>query len=324
MISIIIPAYNSADHISKCLDSIKDNTFKDYEIIIIDDASDDDTTDIIQKYLEDPRISLIRNIDNKGVSYCRNIGINKAKGEYICFIDSDDLVDKDYLKTLYETMIKDRCDWVACNYKKLNDGYTSEVPYVTIDTAVIIDNKELMKLIYYGYSGYNLSSCCMGVYRKSIIVDNDVYFDENISYGEDILFNQKLSRYIYRFKYIDSNLYIYRDPSSSAINIDMLIQLFVSIYKTDNELTIEMAKYIVTQYIKYLSDHVYILSDQDRHSSYKALYNKSRNKDISPVFRSIDKFVFRDFRLRVFKYIILHYKYELGYRLWRFVHISDT
>ena len=97
LISIVVPTYNNEKFLDKCVESILSQTYHEFELLIINDGSTDNTINVLQPYLKkDQRIKL-HNTKNKGVSSARNLGISKAKGEYICFIDSDDWVEKDYL-----------------------------------------------------------------------------------------------------------------------------------------------------------------------------------------------------------------------------------
>ena len=110
-ISIIIPVYNCEEYIKKCIDSIIEQTYKDFEVIIINDGSTDNTNYILNEYKNYSNIIII-NQNNHGVSYSRNVGLEKAKGNYICFIDGDDYIDKDYLSTLASHNNNDKYDWI--------------------------------------------------------------------------------------------------------------------------------------------------------------------------------------------------------------------
>ena len=104
--SIIIPVYNPAEYLEKCLTSVMSQSYKNCEIILIDDGSTDGSGEICQKFKEkDSRIHLIRQ-ENKGLSAARNRGLEVAQGEYITYIDSDDYVDAFYLETLYQNIRK--------------------------------------------------------------------------------------------------------------------------------------------------------------------------------------------------------------------------
>ena len=104
MISVILNVFNGEKYIKKCLESIINQTYKDIEIVIVNDGSTDDTKKIIESY-KDKRIKLI-NQENMGLSLSRNVGIDNSKGDYLYFVDVDDYLEKDALEYLYNLMIK--------------------------------------------------------------------------------------------------------------------------------------------------------------------------------------------------------------------------
>ena len=102
MISIIIPVYNTAKYVGKCIESVINQSYKNLEIIIIDDASTDGSYDICKDYADtDRRIKIIHNENNIGLSGSRNVGIDISKGKYIAFVDSDDYITRKYVEVLY-------------------------------------------------------------------------------------------------------------------------------------------------------------------------------------------------------------------------------
>ena len=119
LISIIIPVYNSEKYLQRCIDSIKSQTYNNIEILLIDDGSTDNSLQICnENALKDSRINVIHK-KNTGVSDTRNIGIAKSKGKYVSFIDSDDYIEKNYIKKLYNAIID---KYVAiCQYKKVTN-----------------------------------------------------------------------------------------------------------------------------------------------------------------------------------------------------------
>lgn len=115
-ISVIIPAYNIEEYLSACLDSVLSQKFKDFEIIIVDDGSTDNTPKICDEYQKKfSQISVLHQ-KNTGLSAARNAGIKKAKGEYLALIDGDDLIAKDFLSHLYQTAIETTSDIVICDF----------------------------------------------------------------------------------------------------------------------------------------------------------------------------------------------------------------
>ena len=114
MISIIVPFYNTEKYIEQCLTSIQGQTFLDFECLMIDDGSTDSSRKIASRFLEDTRFKLL-NDEHIGFPRAKNLGLDKAKGEYICFIDSDDFVDEHYLEYLYSTLIETNTDISCCD-----------------------------------------------------------------------------------------------------------------------------------------------------------------------------------------------------------------
>ena len=117
LVSVIIPAYNIEDYIGRCLDSIISQTYKNLEIIVVDDGSRDYTGEILDNYAKkDRRIKVIHK-ENGGVSSARNKGIEAAEGDYIGFIDGDDLIEPGMYKTLVDLLEEENADIAHCGYQ---------------------------------------------------------------------------------------------------------------------------------------------------------------------------------------------------------------
>lgn len=160
-ISVIVPIYNVEKYLGKCLNSILEQTFTDYELILVDDGSTDSSGDMADEYaLKDDRISVIHK-KNGGLSDARNHGIDKANGEYVCFIDSDDWIEKTYLEELHELAVKNEADITICDYQK-NTG-----------DSVITQPKEFAVVIETGIDAIdNLYSDKYGIY---VVAWNKLY-----------------------------------------------------------------------------------------------------------------------------------------------------
>ena len=120
MISIIVPIYNVEKYLCRCLDSIKNQTYTDFEVIMVDDGSTDTSAEIAGKYISDSRFKLFSQ-QNQGQGAARNLGIIKSKGDYICFVDSDDYVSHEYLSTLMNALVKSEADIVQCGVRRVWD-----------------------------------------------------------------------------------------------------------------------------------------------------------------------------------------------------------
>ncbi len=160
-ISVVVPIYNVEQYLRKCLNSILDQTFTDFELILVDDGSTDLSGDIAEEYAEkDDKISVIHK-KNGGLSDARNHGIDKATGEYICFIDSDDWIENTYLEELFELAVRNEADITICAYQK-NTG-----------DAVVTQPKEAKFVIENGIDAIdNLYSDKYGIY---VVAWNKLY-----------------------------------------------------------------------------------------------------------------------------------------------------
>ena len=121
-VSIIVPIYNSEKYLPQCIESILNQTYKNFELILVNDGSTDNSLSICESYAQkDERIEIL-NLQHNGVSNARNNGISKAKGEFICFVDSDDKIEKDFLLVLTNLQNKYNSDIAEVDFKYLNDN----------------------------------------------------------------------------------------------------------------------------------------------------------------------------------------------------------
>lgn len=198
-ISIIVPIYNSEKYISKCIDSILNQEYKDFELLLINDGSTDNTSNIINSY-EDERIK-IYNQENKGTGSARNLGLKYATGKYIVFIDSDDSITNDYLKIMLELLEKNEADIVSCVYKQ-NDN--------TQDYDVLDREKAFKYLISLPEK---IPMSVVGKIFKKETIDN-IVFDENNNY-EDIEFATKSFLNCKKVVFLNKKMYISNKRSDS-------------------------------------------------------------------------------------------------------------
>ena len=141
-VSVIVPVYNVEKYIEKCLDSLVNQTLNNIEIIVVNDGSKDNSQDIIDKYCKKYKNikSFIK--ENGGLSDARNAGLDICTGEYITFVDSDDLIDKDFIKILYDISKQKDADIVACSTKRFKNE-----PIIKQDKPVIIKEFSVLEVI---------------------------------------------------------------------------------------------------------------------------------------------------------------------------------
>lgn len=138
LISIIMPTYNRKHTIAMAIDSILNQTYKNFELIIVDDCSNDNTDELIKRY-EDKRIKYIKLEKNSGANFARNVGIKSAKGQYITFQDSDDFSYSNRLEKELENLKENKVDWVFANFKKINGKKVKVLPERKIESSKILE-----------------------------------------------------------------------------------------------------------------------------------------------------------------------------------------
>lgn len=211
LISIIIPVYNVEKYVRKCVESVIDQSYKNIEIIIIDDGTKDNSGKICDEYAEkDTRITVIHKI-NEGVSKARNVGIEKANGKYITFVDADDFIDKDYIKKLYDQCIASNADLSICGTKDIDSN--ENILKVSKKYRNIINSEEAMKELL--NEKYYTCVVWAKMYKKELF--KDIQFNEKTKIAEDL---EVLYRIIGKSKTINvdtfENLYYYRIRENSA------------------------------------------------------------------------------------------------------------
>lgn len=202
LLSIVIPAYNIEKYISRCLDSLINQTYHNLEIIVVNDGSTDNTSIIIDEYShKDKRIIPIHK-DNEGVSIARLVGMKKANGSYVGFVDGDDVVDNDMFELLMNNAKKYDADISHCGYvMDFPDGH-SDMYYGT-NKIIIQDNKTGLKDLLLGE--FVEPGLWNKIYKKNLIINyiNNVNMDYSIRNLEDLLVNY--------FMFKESNLSVYQD-----------------------------------------------------------------------------------------------------------------
>lgn len=216
MISVIIPIYNTEKYLRRCIDSVLNSSYRNFEIILINDGSDDGSADICKEYLNrDSRIKYYEQ-KNAGVSVARNRGIEESKGEWIVFVDSDDFISEDFLSTIakeeyqnYDLLIFD-----FVRLKKEEKEQLSVFPLLGICcykkkdkiflTEGVLNSGQLVKN---GNTG--LRSSFAKAYKKSIICHYSMRFPVEIVIGEDMLFNLEYLQRIETCLYLQKKIYFY-------------------------------------------------------------------------------------------------------------------
>ncbi|EOU1560854.1 glycosyltransferase, partial [Clostridium perfringens] len=210
-ISIIVPVYNAENYIDNLIKSIINQTFKDYELIIINDGSTDSTTEKLKKYEKIHKNIIIENINNKGPANARNLGVKLAKGNFICFVDSDDYISFNMLDDLYKAYLKSNADIII---GKINFGRNKTYNFKKLDGEIteILDNKILIKMMLSENSTKGYSFLHGKLYKKSLL--KDINF-EDLMYSEDFIFNMKVYLKARKIIFLNKEIYYYFENTNS-------------------------------------------------------------------------------------------------------------
>ena len=211
--SIIIPVFNGENFINQCIESIIDENYFNYEIIVINDGSTDNTPNILDNLSKQYNFIKVLHVNNGGVSKARNIGINKAQGEYISFVDADDFVTKNYISELFD-LIEKKKDLYLFNYIRWISKDKEEIGRLRIPEGEYSDKK----ILYNEACGLEICclSVCLAIFRRDIIIQNKLSFNINMKTCEDFMFSLSYYQYVNSFCIKNIPLYYYRLNNNSA------------------------------------------------------------------------------------------------------------
>lgn len=224
-ISIIVPVYNVVDYVDRCIESIINQSMSEYELIIIDDGSDDGSREKCKEWAQrDSRIILIEQ-SNQGVSAARNRGITISQGEFIVFVDGDDYLDKTFLNEMMKCFGEyPQTEIVACGYKYDNGGKISDYGFFKFDKVLTSSDRD--ELICRAIGVYDekidrkthIGVPWAKIYRRSFIEKNSIRFDMDMPRMQDLIFNIRCFKNINFVRYIDKPLYYYVFRQQSTAN----------------------------------------------------------------------------------------------------------
>lgn len=267
-VSIITPVYNVERCIEKTINSIINQSSKNFELLLIDDGSKDKSIEIAENLLinSDVNYRIIKQ-ENGGVSVARNKGISEAKGEYVCFLDSDDYINKDYIKLMYEKASACDCDLIFCDYTQVDSKGQVLVESTTKFLDDFISGKE---------GALKQLSCDITIgmgsalYKTSIIRENNIFFDSNRKYAEDVVFTVKALLKMNKIISLDKALMFYVRWEASVTNSVSLRHLdcyysYVDLLKyieSQGDFK-EIKKFLIEYKIPYAIAHVFSVLSKD-------------------------------------------------------------
>ena len=223
LISVIVPVYNVEKYLDKCVESIVNQTYKNLEIILVDDGSPDNCPTMCDAWTEkDSRIKVIHK-ENGGVSSARNIGLDNVTGDFVTFVDSDDWIDADTIGKMKDIVDCDLCD-IAC--VGFCYEYLSDTPTSYIGSNFKYEGEEIL----YNYLMDNIRpEACSKLYSYSVI--GDVRFDSSIKYAEDLEFNYRAIKKAKCISSVDEAKYHYLQDSGNSSTTQLITDFRVNSYK---------------------------------------------------------------------------------------------
>lgn len=263
--SVVVPVYNAEQYLKRTLKSILDQNFTEFELILVNDGSSDRSLAVCEAVaLTDARVLVLNSEKNYGAAEARNRGINKAKGKYLCFVDADDYIERDFLSHFYDVLQKDDYDYIKCGayeeYFDTNENVQYRRSCVLPDQTfqevkTIIDQVIDMELI--PLFGYNWNSC----YKMAIVQEKKLWFDRTLKVHEDFAFNMAYLPFVKKMCCLSYCGYHYIKRNNSSLtfqkenykyDIQLLkIRSFLSLLKKNRNETQENLDKIYWMFTRY-------------------------------------------------------------------------
>lgn len=255
-LSIILPVYNAEKTIDQCINSIVNQSYSDWELLIVDDGSTDSSPILINDWVKkDKRVSAFRQI-NKGVSAARNLGLREAKGRFIQFVDADDYIMSDCCEKMINGI--GNADICACGINEIVDGNIIKSKKIKLEQSC--ENESAVSLAFLLYESDLLNSPFNKLFRSELIAD---VFPENMSMGEDLIFNLNYFRNCASVSIVSDCLYQYvRNESSSSKKFrknmsNMQCRIYEDLYSFFDEMPVECRTTIDNKFFEHMVQLVF-------------------------------------------------------------------
>ena len=224
-ISVIVPVYNTEPYLKACIDSILNQDYDHLEVIAVDDGSSDNSLNLLNQMAKQDSRLLVFSQENRGVSAARNLGLSKHTGDFVCFVDADDQIAGDYIRSLLEKM--DRVDAVFSNFSFLYPNGLIIPKKARLDDGEYRVEALRDRLIDDGtLTGILFGSACMAMYRSQLIRDNRLRFHETVRKNEDGLFNIEYLLCATCLYVVNHNGYYYRKGDNKKTGVDFSLLEF--------------------------------------------------------------------------------------------------
>lgn len=215
LVSIIVPVYNVEDYLEECVRSVLEQTYRNFELLLVNDGSKDGSGALCDRLAaEDPRIRVIHK-ENEGVSTTRNRGIDESKGDFIVFVDSDDLIMPDMLRKMVRAITKHQTDLAICGFQRFREGWRQNYRLSPYSLVIMQSQQELISVYKKPNTNMFGISIWAKMYRADIIRSHNIRFQTDISYEEDCCFNIDYFHHIQSAAVLRDCFYRYRQMEQS-------------------------------------------------------------------------------------------------------------
>jgi glycosyltransferase involved in cell wall biosynthesis len=271
MVSIIVPVYNAQDFLERCVDSILQQEYTNFELLLLDDGSTDRSPEICDRYAEaDKRVRVIHK-ENSGVSATRNLALDSAKGKYLQFVDSDDWIAADATRLFVQTAEEYACDMVICDFYRVVGERVSHKGDIKAKGVLSIEE-------FAGYMMEDPADFYYGVlwnkfYRNDIIKKHNLRMDNSISWCEDFMFNLEYLRYAEHVCPIHNPLYYYVKRKGSLVSQGLSLSKTIKMKR-------DVFSYYNNFYKHILDEEQY---EKNRLQVYKFLVDSAGDGTVMPV-----------------------------------------
>lgn len=270
-LSVIVPVFNTEKYLKKCLDSIINQSLRNIEVIVVNDCSEGDTDFIIKEYINNPSFKYYKFSENKGLGAARNYGIEKAKGKYITFCDSDDWVDIFLYENMVNALDKNSGDVAVCGILKEFPSGEKNIVKTSFDNEIVLQNDTAFKIMTFQYEyGINITpSATNKMIRRSFLNEKNIRFPENVYY-EDLLFSFTTMLY--------------------AKQVVCIPKYFLHYFRRDDSIIISISKHHIDSFYNIFKEIRWFLESNGFFEEYKFNYYKFGERYYNLIIRQIFEF----------------------------------
>lgn len=326
LVSIIMPIYNAENFVKKAIESVMNQSYKNIELICIDDNSTDNSYNICMKLRETYKYNLIKNENNKGQEYTRNYGLNIAKGKYVTFLDADDTIADNMIEIMVNKAEETNVDLVIGLYSKIIEN--EEHPRFTSLNSGLYSRKEFISFILNDIP-FDIISCIGAkLYNLEFIKKNNIYFNKKYKYNEDMGFSLTVINASTNVYYLNETFYKYLIRNTGTVMSSYRPNMFETIenvWLLMKEMFIEIQEFEIKKDEFYLNIACLIINsllNEVLYSNYEQFKKTADSIVNNNIFEDVNKSEKLTLKYRFFLTLLKMRFYRLCYFLMSLIHIK--